>query len=149
MGFPPGDIDETFLTERQAEILALRSDGLTQREIADKIGTTTANVSTVERAARRNIVAARQTLDLAAVLESAVWFRMDGGTDLRTLIDTIYRRGDEANVKIEYTEPELSTHLHANLTEYLEGRQLTSDVSIGITTDGKVVTYPAQHDKSK
>lgn len=142
MGFQPDGVEKTFLTERQAEILALRNQGLTQREIADKIGTTVANVSTIERAARQNIASAKQTLELAAVLESAVWFTVEAGTDFRTLIDRIYRRGDAANVKLAYTEPELSTHLHENLRDNLEGRQLTADARIGITTDGTVVTYP-------
>lgn len=142
MGFQPDAVENTFLTERQAEILAMRNQGLTQREIADQTGTTVANVSTIERAARQNIAAAKQTLELAAVLESAVWFTVDAGTDLRTLIDTIYRRGDDAEVKLAYTEPDLSTHLHDNLHDQLEGRQLTADVRIGITTEGTVVTYP-------
>lgn len=142
MGTSPEAVENTFLTERQAEVLALRSDGLTQQEIADRIQTTVANVSAIERAARQNIESARRTLDLATVLEAAVWFTADSGTDLRTLIDSIYRKGDDAGVKIAHTEPELSTRLHRNLVDRLEGRKLTASVKIGITVDGTVVTYP-------
>ena len=59
---PPTSVEDTFLTERQAEVLALRTDGLTQREIADRLGTSVANVSGVESSARRNVAAARFSL---------------------------------------------------------------------------------------
>jgi len=142
MGGPPADVSDTFLTERQAEVLALRNEGLTQREVAERIGTSVANVSSVESAARRNVEAAVRTVDLAELLECAVRFPVEAGLDLREVVDEIYARGDEAGLRVAYAEPELTTRLHDALGDRIESRRLTADVEVGITADGAVVTFP-------
>lgn len=139
----PSDVEGTFLTERQAEVLAFRNEGFTQREIAEELGTTVSNISGIERAARDNVEAARHTLDLSVVLESAVWFPVEAETDLRVLIDEIYARGDAAGLQITHAEPELTGLLHDRLRDRLEGRRLTEPVRVGITAAGEVVTFPS------
>lgn len=139
---PPADVSDTFLTERQTEVLALRSAGLTQREIADRIGTSVANVSGVESAARANVEAAARTLDLASLLECTVRFTAEADTDLRALVDEIYARGDEAGLRVDYAEPELTTRLHDLLGDRIDARALTRSVEIGITGDGRVLAFP-------
>lgn len=131
----------TFLTDRQAEVLELREDGLTQREIAERLGTTVPNISAVERAARDNVGRARRTVDLARRIETDVRFEAGEGDHLRDLVEGIYAAGDEAGVKITYSDPELAAFLHVHLNERLDGRRLTAPVEIGITDDGGVVTY--------
>jgi Tfx family DNA-binding protein len=134
----PAAVDGTVLTERQAEVLSLRSEGLTQREIAERLGTSVANVSSVERAGRRNVESAERTLVLAELLRASTRVSATPGTDLRVLVDRIYDRADAAGTRVAYTEPELSSHLKAELGEQLDGRQLRTHVEIGITDDGKV-----------
>jgi Tfx family DNA-binding protein len=46
---------DSLLTERQKEVLRYRKKGLTQQQIADIIGTSKANVCTIEKAALENI----------------------------------------------------------------------------------------------
>ena len=142
MADPPADVSETFLTERQAEVLALRNDGMTQREIADRLGTSVANVSGIESAARRNVDAAARTLDLARLLECAVRFPVEGGTDLRELVDEVYALGDESDLRVAYAEPELTTRLHDHLGDLIEDRRLVEGVEVGITHDGEVLAFP-------
>lgn len=139
----PVPVDDTFLTERQVEVLSLRSDGLTQREIAERLGTSVANVSSVETAGRRNVESAKRTLVLAGLLRAPTRVSAEAGTDLRDLLDRIYDRADEAGTRIAYTEPELSTHLQAELGHHLDGRELRTDVEIGITDDGDVDVLPS------
>lgn len=134
----PPAADDTFLTERQAEVLALRHEGLTQREIADRLGTSVANVSSVEAAARRNVSTARRTVRLAEVIEAADRFGVAAGTDLRELVDRVYDRADAADVRIAHSEPELSAHLQALLGDALDGRRLVVGIEVGITADGVV-----------
>jgi Tfx family DNA-binding protein len=138
----PADVSGTFLTERQAEVLALRNDGLTQREIADRLGTSVANVSGVESSARRNVAAAERTLDLARLLECSVRFRVEGGRDLRELVDEVYARGDDADLRIAHAEPELTTRLHDLLGDRIEERRLVEAVEVGITGEGRVLAFP-------
>lgn len=132
--------DDSFLTERQAEILRLRNDGLTQREIADRLGTSVPNISAIERAARDNVERARRTVDLAERIETDVWFKQAAGAHLRDVVDAIYTAGDEAGVKITFSDPELAAYLHVQLRDRLDGRRLTESVEIGVTQDGGVVT---------
>ncbi len=134
-------IEETFLTERQAEVLQGRHEGHTQREIAERLGTTVPNISAIERAARDNVARARRTVDLARRIETDVWFEPSEGAHLRDLVEQIYAAGDDAGVKITYSDPELAAFLHVHLSDRLEGRRLTAPVEIGITEEGGVVTY--------
>ena len=142
MAEPRADVSETFLTERQAQVLALRNDGLTQREIADRLGTSVANVSGVESSARRNVEAAARTLELARLLECAVRFPVEAGVDLRDLVDEVYARGDGADLRVAYAEPELTTRLHDLLGDRFEERRLVEAVEVGITGDGEVLAFP-------
>ena len=59
------DADESVLTRRQAEVLALRERGVRQSVIADRLGTSRANVSSVEASARENVAKARETVSFA------------------------------------------------------------------------------------
>ena len=141
---PPVDVGDTFLTERQAEVLALREAGHTQAAIAERLGTSVANISGVERAARSNVAAARRTLDLAAVLGARTRFTAAAGTDLRDLVDRVYAAADEADVRVAQSDPDLTAALADALDEYLEGRVLTGDVEVGVRADGEVATFPAR-----
>lgn len=137
---PAPEPDATFLTERQVEILSLRHEGLTQRAIAERLETTVPNISSIERAARDNVERARRTVDLAAHLETDHWVEAATGSHLRDLVEAIYTAGDEAGVKVTFSDPELAAYLHVHLSDHLDGRRLTAPVALGITADGGVVT---------
>lgn len=137
------DASGTVLTERQVEVLALRESGYTQAEIAETLGTSVANVSSIERAARENVAAARRTLHLVRVLEARTRVTAEAGTDLRRLVDRIYASADEADVRVSHTDPELTALLHDRLGPRLDGRQLTAAVEVGLTRNGSVVVFPS------
>ena len=133
---------DTSLTARQAEVLALRREGLTQTAIADRLGTTVANISSVERAGRENIEQAHRTILLSFRLDAAHWFTAEVGTHLRDLVESVYDHGDEAGVKVTFGHPELLPYLHVQFRDRLDGRRLTDDVQLGITSDGGIVAEP-------
>lgn len=139
----PADASATALTERQAEVLAMRAAGRTQAEVAEALGTTVANVSAVERAARENVAAARRTLELVRVLEARTRVTAGAGTDLRELVDRLYEAADGVDVRVAHTDPELTALLHDRLEERLDGRRLTAAAEVGLTADGSVVVFPA------
>ncbi|WP_370515861.1 sigma factor-like helix-turn-helix DNA-binding protein, partial [Halapricum sp. CBA1109] len=64
-GFDP---EESVLTRRQAAVLALRERDLTQSTIADRFGTSRANVASIEASARENVRKARETVAVADAL---------------------------------------------------------------------------------
>lgn len=138
--------DGTALTGRQAEVLALRREGLTQTAIADRLGTTVANVSAIESAGRTHLQRARRTLIAAYRLAAADWFTAEPGTHLRELVEDVYAHGDAADVKVTFSHPELSAFLHVQFQDQLDGRRLTTPVSLGITPAGAVLTEPPAAD---
>lgn len=129
---------DSLLTDRQAEVLRLREAGMTQRAVADELGTTASNVSAVERAATRNIEKARRTLEQARMIRAPAAVETPAGTPLDRLVEDIYEAGDAAGVRIDFCEPELYGHLFSHLSDALEDGQLVEAVEVGLTTDGDV-----------
>jgi Tfx family DNA-binding protein len=135
------DASGTILTERQVEVLELREGGRTQREVADELGTTDANVSAVERAAEANVEKARRTLELVRTLRAPAQFTVPAGTYFDDLVDRVYDHGDEAGIKVDYCRPELYAHLYALLEGETSANRLDSAVRIGLTEDGEVKVF--------
>lgn len=135
------DTETTFLTDRQLEVLELRERGYTQQEVADRLGTTDANVSAVQRAAEDNVEKARRTLELVRTLRAPVQFSLSAETSFEELVDEVYKRGDEAGIKVGYCRPELYTHLYGQLEDDTSQNALDSRVTIGLTGDGEVRVF--------
>jgi Tfx family DNA-binding protein len=136
-------VEETVLTERQVEVLRLREEGRTQREVAETLDTTPSNISAVEKAARANIEKARRTLDLVNVIRAPARLHVESGTPIEEIVDAIYDKGDVCGITIDYPHPELYSHLYTQLTdEFVDGRLMTA-IEIGITREGSVRMHPA------
>lgn len=133
--------DGTNLTERQLEVLELRERGYTQQEVADRLGTTDANVSAIERAAEDNVEKARQTLELVRTLRAPVQFSLPPETSFEELVDEVYNRGDEAGIKVRYCRPELYTHLYGQLENDTSQNALDRRATVGLTEDGEVKVF--------
>lgn len=136
--------ESTSLTERQVTVLKLREEGHTQREIAERLGTTDSNVSAIERAARDNVERARRTLELVRTLATPVRFTVEADTEFEELIDEIYARGNESGTKVDYCRPDLYTHLYGALEGHIDGNRITSPVEVGITGEGNVKVFPGE-----
>ena len=131
----------TTLTERQVEVLELRDEGRTQQEVAELLGTTDANVSAVERAAKKNIGKARRTVELVRVMQSRVRFTVEAGSSFDELVDRVYAEGDAGDTDVTYCRPELYSHLFETLEPLTTRNQLDVDVEVGLTADGDVKTF--------
>lgn len=134
--------DSTILTDRQKEVLELRNRGYTQREVADQIGTTSSNVSAVERAAEENIEKAHRTVEYVRTISAVTTFEIDAETHFGDVIEMAYKEGDEADIKVDYARPELYSHLYGLLNEHMSGNKIRVNVEVGLTDDGDVVIYP-------
>jgi hypothetical protein len=135
------DAEPTTLTDRQVEVLELREQGLTQREVADRLGTTDSNVSAIERAAEANVEKARRTLELVQTLRAPVHFRLPSGSYFDAVVDEIYDRGDEAGIKIAYCRPELYAHLYGLLEAHTTENRLETSIRVGLSKDGEVEVF--------
>jgi Tfx family DNA-binding protein len=135
------EAEETVLTDRQVEVLERRERGDTQREVAEDLGTTDANVSAVERAAKENVEKARRTLELVRTIRAPVQFTATAGTEFDDLVDEVYSRGDDAGVRVAYCRPELYAHLYGTLEDSIGRNRLETPVTVGLTEEGDVKVY--------
>jgi Tfx family DNA-binding protein len=132
------DAAANVLTRRQAEVLALRERGLRQSAIADRLGTSRANVSSVEASARDNVARARETVSVAEALSAAVTVEVAAGTDLYDVPDRVYDACDEAGVKVSYTAPDLMKLVSDAAGDAVQGRAVTVDLLVSVSQDGGV-----------
>jgi Tfx family DNA-binding protein len=132
------DAEENVLTPRQAEVLALRERGLAQNEIAERLGTSRANVSSVESSARRNVEKASATVAVAEALQAPVRLQFDADTDLYDVPERVYAACDDADVKVEPSTPELIATITDNAPGAFDGRQLVEPLTIAVTADGEI-----------
>ena len=132
------DAETSVLTHRQAEVLALREQDIPQADIADSLGTSRANVSSVESSARENIAKARETVDFANALTAPVRLTIESGTDLYDVPTRVYSACDDADVKVSRTAPELMKLIGDAAGDAVRGRAVQRDITVTVTNDGRV-----------
>lgn len=135
VGFEP---ERSVLTRRQAEVLALRERDVPQAAIASQLGTSRANVSSIEASARTNVEKARETIAFAEALNAPVRVDVAAGTDLYDIPSRVYAACDEAGVKVNQTAPELMKSVSDAAGDAVSGRAVKRDLLVGVTTDGTV-----------
>lgn len=134
-GFDP---DRSVLTRRQAEVLALREHGVNQAEIADRLGTSRANVAGIEASARENVAKATETLAFVEAIRAPVRVRIPAGTDAFDIPDRVYAAADDADIKVSHSATELIQVLGRSVSDAMDGRVLTRPITVHIATDGGI-----------
>ena len=132
------DAEESVLTRRQAEVLVLRERGIRQSQIASMLGTSRANVSSIESSARRNVEKARETVAFAEALTAPVRIPVEQGTDLYDVPKQVYDACDNAGVKVNRTAPELMKAVSDAAGDAIQGREVRESLLVGVTTNGRV-----------
>ncbi|WP_254822005.1 Tfx family DNA-binding protein [Haloglomus halophilum] len=135
VGFDP---ETSVLTRRQAEVLVYRERGIAQADIAEKLGTSRANVSSVEASARENVAKARETVAFAEALDAPVRVTVESGTDLYDVPNRVYSACDDAGVKVTRTAPELMKLVGDAAGDAVQGRQVRTDITVAVTGSGQV-----------
>lgn len=135
IGFNP---DVNVLTRRQAEVLTLRERGYQQSRIAAALGTSRANVSSVESSARENVDKARNTVAFAEALTAPVQISIAAGTDLYDVPKKVYDACDAEGVKVTRTAPELMKAVADAAGDAVRGREVKQWLLVGVTSDGTI-----------
>lgn len=135
IGFDPG---ASVLTHRQAQVLCLRERGISQADIAAELGTSRANVSSVESSARENLQKARETVAFAEALRAPVRVRVPAGTDLYDVPQLVYEACDDEGVKVDYTAPDLMKVVSDAAGSAVSGRKIATPLIVGVTSEGMV-----------
>ncbi len=140
LGFDP---ERSVLTRRQAEVLALREHGHSQREIATHLGTSRANISSIEASARRNVENARETISLVDTLSAPVHISIAVGTDLFDVPSIVYDRCDEADTKVAASSAEVLREVRAADVRINDDETLAEVIAITVSRDGSLSIEPA------
>lgn len=135
VGFDP---ERSILTRRQAEVLVLRERGVRQTVIADCLGTSRANVSSIEASARSNVEKARETVAFAEALTAPVQVDLAAGTDLYDVPKLVYDACDDAGVKVNHTAPDLMKLVSDAAGDAIRGREVRESILVGVTSEGSV-----------
>jgi hypothetical protein len=132
------DAEASVLTRRQAEVLVLREHGVRQADIADHLGTSRANVSSIEASARKNVEKARETVAFSDALSAPVRIEVEPGTDLYDVPKFVYDACDEAGVKVSHTAPDLMKIVSDAAGDAIQGREVKEELLVGVTSEGGV-----------
>ena len=141
------DSDETVLTLRQAQVLALREQGVSQADIADALGTSRANVSSIEGSARDNLEKAHETVAFAEALRAPVRVTVPAGTDLYDIPQMVYDACDEKDVKVDHTAPDLMKIISDAAGNAVTGRQVAMTIVVSVSADGTVRVRTSERDE--
>ncbi len=132
------DAETSVLTRRQAEVLALRERDTAQAAIAERLGTSRANVSSIEASARENIRKAHETVAFAEALRAPVRVEVEPESDLYDVPSRVYEACDEEGVKVNHAAPELMKRISDEAGGAVKGRTVRIALLIGVTRDGEV-----------
>jgi Tfx family DNA-binding protein len=130
------DEETNALTRRQAEVLALRERGAAQSEIAERLGTSRANISKVESSARENVAKARETVAFSEALLAPVQVEIEPNTDLYDVPDMVYDACDEANVKVSLSAPDVLKTVSEAAGDGVTDQTVRVPLLVTVTGDG-------------
>lgn len=135
IGFDP---ETSVLTHRQAEILLLREWGHSQAAIADRLGTTRANVTNIEASARANVEKARETLRVIDAMEAPVQVTIPPGTDIFDVPDRVYEACNDVDIKVAYTAPDLMKRVRDDAEDVIHEQTVEAQLTISVNVDGEL-----------
>jgi hypothetical protein len=128
-----------LLTERQLQVLKLREGGLTQTEIARRLGTSRANISATEKSALQKIERAKNTLKIVRMIRAPLQIPIEGETDLNEVVKRIYREADRAGIRIPQDFPTLASHIQREGRKKVRGRRVLAGLEIAVAADGEIL----------
>ena len=130
---------DSFLTAKQIEILKLKKQGLSQTDIAKKMGTSRANISATAKTALTNIEKAKNTIKTLELMEAPIWMTFEADENLDDVVGKIYKKAGENDIWVTYDGPSLSNLIHKKAGSKIKGRRILSTLEIAVTEDGKII----------
>lgn len=134
---------DSLLTSRQATVLKLRRQGLSQQEVAEVLGTTRSNVSILEKRGIQNVARARSTLREWTMIQAPVSIRVPAGTDLFEVPAQVFAEADRAGIKLDVGSVDVVVQIREKAPEALKKRVVVRDLEVAVTEDGVVLVSEA------
>jgi Tfx family DNA-binding protein len=127
-----------LLTDRQKEVLRYRKQGMTQQQVADILGTSKANICTIEKSAQENVRRARETLKFMYTLDARLLCVIPSGTDLLDVPTRIFREASDRSVKVRYDTIGLINRLRDSIPQEVHGRFVKDEIHVYLNDDGEI-----------
>ena len=134
----PEEEIESLLTENQVRVLKLRSQGCTQKEVAELMGKTPANVSKLERRAHKNIMIASQTIHDWMKVQAPISLRIPAGTDVLGVPAMVFRAADLEGIHLPVNSIDLLVQFKTKAPFLFKKQFLPKDVNISVSRRGQV-----------
>ncbi|MEM4484791.1 MAG: Tfx family DNA-binding protein [Sulfolobales archaeon] len=141
----------TFLTDKQIEVLKLRSRGFTQREIAKIMSSSRENISTIERRAFNKLLKALSTLEAYIEILSISQVEISEGTSVKEATEKIFREANRSGVKLKETMPRLMDLIIRFSGADIESDKIKNSLRVFILRSGSVgiISIPRRIKRSR
>ncbi len=131
-----------LLTPTQFKVLRLRLEGLSQEEVAERLGTTRQNISIIERRAKRNLKLAEETLKAYRELVAASSVEVPPETHLVDIPRMVIDAADEAGVKLRANFTRIYDEIRFKAGKCVRGVKTIKPLKILIFKDGDIEVIP-------
>ena len=129
----------SLLTDRQVQVLKLRSRGLTQADAAKQLKTTRENVSILESRARRNISRAKATIEALQDLEMAARVLIKPETPVLEMATIVLKKADNSNVRLRLDCIDLLERIKMKARSKIRAKKVVKPISIVILPYGDLL----------
>lgn len=127
-----------FLTERQVQVLTLRSEKRTQEEVSKELGISRQDVSVLERRALKNIERAADTLQMAENIGLLKRIRIAAGSHLLDIAKDIIQFADSEGISISSSIPGIMAIIQSAASGHIEKGTVVMPMDAIIMPDGRV-----------
>ncbi|MEE9459736.1 MAG: Tfx family DNA-binding protein [Candidatus Bathyarchaeia archaeon] len=128
-----------LLTDRQIQVLKLRSRGITQERVARQLKTTRENVSILESRARRNIKRAKATIEILEDLGMAIRITIKPETPVLEISNLILKKADDANVRLQFDCVDLLEKIKMKAKNKIKAKKVVNPISVVLLPYGDLL----------
>lgn len=132
----------SFLTERQREIMRLRKQNLKKSEIARILNITRQDVTILEKRAKMNIEKAFNTIQIAYEDGLSVRHIIMKNTQILDAVKEILDAGNWNNIKIRSSIPEIFSLMRACHGSKIKNGVISDGTEVSILPDGTLIMRP-------
>jgi Tfx family DNA-binding protein len=126
-----------LLTKRQLEVLRFRAQGLSQKEIAEKLNTSRENITIIERRANKNIQLAKSTLIALKTFGISSIIEVKSGTHLVDIPRIVLNKADEENIRIKANFSQIYDEIKLKVPDRIKRTKVHKDIIIRILPSGE------------
>jgi len=132
------DPAQLHLTSRQAQVWALRALGVSQSRIAERWGTSRANVCMLERTAREHVARARETIAFDEWLRAPLRLCARPGELLLDVAPRVLRHAEQQGLHVHEDASQIAQRILGQVPECVRDNRLVRPILLLATSQGEL-----------